>query len=119
MYAQYVIYIAHDVGVIMHIVLRSRHGIEPQVGVSLTGCISRSVHKGSKMSPKCCTCALKSVYGMHYDSTFACIMSKFRSKNSPHFLLDWCGDVGVQDISYVNLKVIQGCNSQGQAHSLM
>ncbi len=55
---------------------------------------------------------------MHYDSTFACIMSKFRSKNSPHLLLDWCGDVGIQDISYLNLEVIQGRISQGQVHGL-
>jgi hypothetical protein len=45
-------------------------------------------------------------------------MSKFESKNSPHLLLDWYSDVGVQDISYLNLDVIQGCNSQGQAHGL-
>ncbi len=55
---------------------------------------------------------------MHYDCTFACVMSKLRSKNSPHLLLDWCSDVGVEDISYFDLKVIQGRNSRGQAHSL-
>jgi hypothetical protein len=117
-YAQYVINIAEDVGVIMHVVLRSSHGFQPQVGVSLTGCISHLVHKGSKMSSKCCTCTFKSIQGMHYDSTFACIMSKFRSKNSPHLLLDWCSDVGIQDISYLNIEVIQGCNSQGQVQVL-
>ncbi len=55
---------------------------------------------------------------MHYESTFVCVMSKFRSKNSSHLLLDWCGDVGVQDISYLNLEVVQGCNSEGQVHGL-
>ncbi len=39
---------------------------------------------------------------MHYDSTSACVMSKLESKDSPHLLLDWCGDVGVQDITYLN-----------------
>jgi hypothetical protein len=55
---------------------------------------------------------------MHNDSTFACVMPILGSKNSLHLLLDWCGDVGVQDISYFNLEVIQGRNSQGQAHGL-
>ncbi len=48
-YAQYVINIAQDVGVIMHIVLRSGHGFQPQVGVSLTGYISHLAHDELKM----------------------------------------------------------------------
>ncbi len=55
---------------------------------------------------------------MHYDSTFAWVMSKFGSKDSPHLLHDWCGDVGIQDIAHLNLEVIQGRKSQGQVHGL-
>ncbi len=45
---------------------------------------------------------------MHYDCTFASVMSKFGSKDSSHLLYDWCGDVGIQDIAHLNLDVIQG-----------
>ncbi len=49
-------------------ILGSCHSFQPQVRVSLAGCISHLVHIGSKVSSKCCTCTLKSVKGMHYDS---------------------------------------------------
>ncbi len=42
-------------------------------------------------------------------------MSKLGSKDNPHLFLDWCGNIGNQNIAHLNLKVVQGRKSQGQA----
>ena len=106
-YNQNVIHITEDVGIILVVVIRSGLSLVPQVRVSFTGSVSHLVNERGKVGAERCSSTLQSIQGTHDDGVAACVRSKFRSKDGPNFFLARRGDIGIQHITGLHLKIIE------------
>jgi hypothetical protein len=73
------------------------------------------LHSLSKVVNECRASGLQAIQGSHNECTLPSVISKFWTKHSPELFSDWCCQVGILNISHLNIQIVQ--SSQGKCNN--
>ena len=116
-YTQAIINIQKHVCIVLVSILRMDHKLVLEVWVSQERHVVESAHTVSQMVPECSSCRLGTVQKSHNDGHLASILPKLGAKHSADLLYYWCSEIGLLNVSGLDLQIIQRSKSECNVHS--